>query len=92
MSFNFTINFDSFEQLNNYIEDLNKYKKWKEKKENKKIDEIATSFDIKEDKRGKHQQEYHNLAKIYQNQNPTLSYRECLKIVYKNNKSIEKIL
>ena len=58
---------------------------------NKKVDELSTnSFIEKEDKRGLHQQEYHNLAKIHQAEHPELSYRQALKIIYKNNKTIEK--
>jgi hypothetical protein len=46
-------------------------------------------FTFTEDKRGMHQQAYHNQAKLYQKENPHLSYRECLKVVYKNNKNVE---
>ena len=37
------------------------------------------------DKRGMHQQRYHNLAKIYQSKNYELSFRDALQFVYKNN-------
>ena len=45
----------------------------------------ALKHDV-QDKRGIHQQEYHNQAKLYQNENPHLSYREALQYVYKNIK------
>ena len=38
------------------------------------------------DKRGMHQQKYHNNAKLYQSEHPELIYREALSFVYKNNK------
>ena len=60
---------------------------------NKKVDELATNtFTEIKDKRGAHQLEYHNKAKIYQSEHPELSYKECLRIVYKNNKNDEKII
>ncbi len=44
------------------------------------------------DNRGKHQQHYHNLAKLHQSEHPEYSYKQCLKKVYKNNKNDEKII
>ena len=43
-----------------------------------------------QDRRGLHQQQYHNEAKIYQKENPHLSYRDALKFIYshKINKNI----
>jgi hypothetical protein len=91
MSFNLSINFDTFEDLQTFMIEFNRFKKIQDKKINKKVDELASNcFIEKEDKRGKHQQEYHNLAKIHQSEHPELSYRQALKIVYKNNKTIEK--
>ena len=91
MSFNLSINFETFEDLNSFMTELNRFKKNQDKKINKKVDELSTnSFIEKEDKRGLHQQAYHNLAKIYQAEHPELSYRQALKIIYKNNKTIEK--
>ena len=40
------------------------------------------------DKRGLHQQRYHNLVKKYINEHQELSYRNALQYVYKNNKNI----
>ena len=91
MSFNLSINFETFESLQSFMIEFNRFKKIQDKKLNKKVDELATnSFIEKEDKRGLHQQAYHNLAKLYQAEHPELSYRQALKIVYKNNKTIEK--
>ena len=91
MSFNLSINFDTFEDLQTFMIEFNRFKKIQDKKLNKKVDELAAnSFIEKEDKRGLHQQAYHNQTKIYQSEHPELSYRQALKIVYKNNKTIEK--
>jgi hypothetical protein len=93
MSFNLSINFECFEDLQTFMIEFNKFKKIQEKKINKKVDELVTnSFSEVKDNRGRHQQKYHNLAKIYQSEHPELSYKECLRIVYKNNKNDEKII
>jgi hypothetical protein len=93
MSFNLSINFETFEDLQTFMIEFNKFKKIQEKKINKKVDELATnSFKEITDNRGKHQQHYHNLAKLYQSEHPEYSYKQCLKIVYKNNKNDEKII
>ena len=93
MSFNLSINFENYEQLKCFIDEFDKYKRIKDKKLLKKVDELATnSFTEVKDNRGRHQQKYHNLAKIYQSEHPELSYKECLRIVYKNNKNDEKII
>jgi len=95
MSFNLSIQFDTFEDLEAFIADMNKYKKWKSKQEKKKekqthLDiEVNEQFSFTDDKRGMHQQAYHNEAKLYHQENPHLSYRDCLKVVYKKNKNIE---
>ena len=99
MSFNLTINFDKFEDLELFVNDINKYKTWKSKQEIKKKNQIKEPSEINDDlvdalktddKRGLHQQEYHNQAKIYQNEHPEMSYRDCLKFIYshKINKNI----
>ena len=93
MSFNLSINFETFEQLQDFMSEFNKFKKLQEKKTNKKIDILASNVSEltkEDDKRGQHQQYYHNKAKEYQFENPHLSYKECLKIVYKNNKNNDK--
>ena len=95
MSISININFDTFEDLEIFIADMNKYKKWKSKQQNKKEKptnedtEIGEQFTFTEDRRGMHQQAYHNQAKLYQKEHPELSYREALKEVYKNNKKVE---
>ena len=96
MSFNLTINFESFEELDNFVRDMNKFKIWKSKQDKKKEKQIhpdneidEQKFNFTDDMRGRHQQNYHNQAKIYQSEHPELSYREALKFVYKNSKKIE---
>ena len=93
MRFNFSINFESFEELDNFDRDMNKYyllknkqEKKKEKQTNPEI-EIIKQFNFTADKRGLHQQHYHNQEKIYQSEHPELIYRESLKFVYINNKN-----
>ena len=99
MSFNLTINFESYEDIQLFINDMNKFKQWKTKQDNKKkskdineeVKDVIESLKTDTpDKRGLHQQHYHNEAKLYHNQHKELSYRECLKIVYsnKNNNNI----
>jgi hypothetical protein len=98
MSFNLSIQFDTFEDLEAFIADMNKYKKWKSKQEKKKEKpmnddtEVVEQFTFTDDKRGMHQQAYHNQAKLYHKEHPEMSYRECLRVVYKNNKNDEKII
>ena len=95
MSFNLSIQFDTFEDLEKFVHDMNKYKNWKSKQEKKKekqthLDiEVNEQFSFTDDKRGLHQQAYHNEAKLHHQQHPELSYRDCLKVVYKKNKNIE---
>ena len=60
-------------------------RKKKEKPDTEKVEQ----FTFTEDRLGMHQQAYHNQAKLYQKENPHLSYREALKEVYKNNKKVE---
>jgi hypothetical protein len=98
MSFTLTLTFNDYEELTEYISEFNKYKNWKNKQENKKknqtkepIEETDDLIEILQtdvtDKRGLHQQYYHNQAKMYHHQHPELSYREALKHIYKNNKN-----
>ena len=57
MSFNLSINFETFEHLQNFMIEFNKFKKIQDKKINKKVDELATNtFTEIKDNRGKHQQ------------------------------------
>ena len=93
MSISISLNFDSFEDLEGFIADMNKFKKWKSKLEKKKEKpmndetEVVEQFTFTDDKRGMHQQAYHNQAKLYHKDHPELSYRECLRAVCKNNKN-----
>ena len=96
MSCSITLNFENYEELSEFIKEFKSFKDKKEKKKEKEfVDTYSNLTDInlkedKQDKRGQHQVLYHNLAKQYQNENPTLSYREALRFVYKNNKVVEK--
>ena len=98
MSFTLNLSFDNYEDLSEFICYMNKFKQWKSKQEKKTTNQIQDANEINDnlieilkndviDKRGLHQQEYHNKAKIYQAEHPELSYREALKEVYKNNKN-----
>jgi hypothetical protein len=95
MTFTLTLDFVNYEELAEFITEMYKYKTWKSKQEIKKKNQIKEPTEINDnlvevlkndDKRGLHQQEYHNKAKLYQNENPHLSYRDCLKIIYSNKK------
>ena len=101
MSFTLTLDFPNYEELAEFITEMHKFKNWKSKQEIKKKNQINQPSEINDDlvdvlktdvqdKRGLHQQEYHNQAKLYQNENPHLSYREALKFIYshKINKNI----
>ena len=99
MSYSLTLDFESYDELCDFITQFKTFKeKQFKKKEKEFIDTYSNLADIKEDKqdkidrRGAHQVLYHNLAKQYQNENPTLSYREALRFVYKNNKVVEKTI
>ena len=99
MSFQLTLDFPNYEELAEFITEMYKFKNWKSKQEIKKKNQIKEPSEINDDlvdalktddKRGLHQQEYHNQAKIYQNEHPEMSYRDCLKFIYshKINKNI----
>ena len=99
MSYSLTLDFDSYDELCDFI---TQFKSFKEKQYKKKEKEFIQAYDnlndnLKDtdkqnDRRGQHQVIYHNLAKQYQNDHPELSYRDSLKFVYKNNKVVEKII
>ena len=97
MTFTFTLDFVNYEELAEFITEMYKYKTWKSKQEIKKKNQIKEPTEINDnlievlktdiqDKRGLHQQEYHNQAKLYQNEHPEMSYRDCLKFIYSNKK------
>ena len=97
MTFTLTLDFVNYEELAEFITEMYKYKTWKSKQEIKKKNQIKEPTEINDDlvdvlktdvqdRRGIHQQEYHNQAKLYQHENPHLSYRDCLKIIYSNKK------
>ena len=97
MSYSLSLDFESYEELCNFITQFKAYKQKEFKKKDKEfVDTYSNLTDInkedKLDKRGQHQVIYHNMAKEYQLQHPELSYREALKFVYKNNKVVEKTI
>ena len=96
MSYSLTLDFESYDELCDFITQFKTFKeKQFKKKEKEFIDTYSNLTDIKEDKldkRGQHQVLYHNLAKQYQNEHPELSYREALRFVYKNHKIVEKTI
>ena len=96
MSISLNITFENFEDLEIFISDMNKFKKWKNKQTKKDIKSInivtegVEAFNTStDDRRGLHQQYYHNEAKIYHNQHPEKSYRDCLYYVYQKCKKDE---
>jgi len=95
MSISLNISFENLEDLEIFISDMNRFKKWKSKQIKKKEkpintdNEVVETFNITDDKRGLHQQHYHNQAKLYHNQHPELSYREALQYVYQKCKKDE---
>ena len=97
MSYSLTLDFESYDELCDFITQFKTFKeKQFKKKEKEFIDTYSNLTDInkedKLDKRGQHQVLYHNLAKQYQNEHPELSYREALRFVYKNHKIVEKTI
>ena len=81
MSFKSTLAFNNYEELCGYINNMEKCKKKQEKKKsNETIQD--NSIDVLKseaiDKRGMHQQRYHNLAKIYQDEHKALSYKDAI--------------
>ena len=98
MSYSLTLDFESYEELCDFITQFKTFKeKQFKKKEKEFIDTYSNLTDInlkedKQDKRGQHQVLYHNLAKQYQTEHPELSYRECLSFIYKNHKVVEKTI
>ena len=97
MSFSLNLKFETYDELCEFITTFKAYKEKQHKKKEKEFLDTYSNLneikeDSKEDKRGAHQVIYHNLAQQYKQNHPELSYRECLKIVYKNNKVIEKTI
>ena len=96
MSYSLTLDFESYEELCDFITQFKTFKeKQFKKKEKEFIDTYSNLADVKEDKqdkRGQHQVLYHNMAKQYQIEHPELSYRECLSFIYKNHKVVEKTI
>ena len=87
MSLKMSINFETFEDLECYVRDVNKFKLWKSKQEKRKKsnpdNETNEQFSFTDDRRGLYQQHYHNQAKIYKAEHPELSYRETFKKIIK---------
>ena len=92
MSCKLSLTFDNYKKLCEYINNTKNVTK--EKKKEIKSNQINKAIEVNiidalkskvTDKRGLHQQRYHNLAKIYQCEHQDLSYREALQIFYKNN-------
>ena len=95
MSFSLKLNFISYEELQEFICDMEKVKNWKSRRENKSKNQIKETTETTEeiievlksdvdDRRGLHIKAYHNEAKLYHNLHPEVSYRDCLSYVYKN--------
>ena len=95
MSYSLSLDFETYDELCEFITTFKAYKeKQFKKKEKEFVDTYSnlTDINLKEDKRGQHQVIYHNSAKQYQQEHPELSYREALRFVYKNNKVVRKTI
>ena len=99
MSFSLNLKFETYDELCEFITTFKAYKEKQHKRKEKEfldtysnLNEIREDKEDKNDRRGAHQVVYHNLAQQYHQQHPELSYRDCLKHVYKNNKVIEKTI
>ena len=75
-----TFQFESFEEIANFIYDQKLFNDWKMKKEIKKETE----------NRGQHVKNYHNLAREYFKEHPELTYKACLKEVIKQKKELKE--
>ena len=81
------LNVEFFKELDYFVCDINKLKLWMNKQEKKKEilthsdNEINEQVDFTDNKRGLHQQPYHNQAKIYQSEHFELNDKEALNLV-----------
>ena len=78
MNMKLVFDFETLDELAEFIREQKDFTDWKIKKQFKK----ATTTD----NRGSHQKEYHALAKLYQQSYPSVSYKQCLKEAIKQAK------
>ena len=74
--YNITISFESIDQLTEFIKLIQDQKPTKKEK-------------TPDEKRGKSTKQFHLRAKEYHNEHPDISYKECLKLLSKENKNID---
>jgi len=74
--YNISISFENIDQLSEFIKLIQEQKPIKKEK---KPDE----------KRGKSTKQFHLRAKEYHSEHPDISYKECLKLLSKENKNID---
>ena len=77
--YNITISFESIDQLTEFIKLIQEQKPVK-KEENP------------DEKRGKSTKQFHLRAKQYHDEHPDISYKECLKLLSKENKNIDNTI
>jgi hypothetical protein len=78
--FNLTLKFSSMDGLEAYLNTMEDFIIWREKRAQKKLS----------DRRGQHILGVHLSAKAYHNAHPELSYRECMREVSKHIKELNK--
>lgn len=71
IEYEFVLKFSSFSKVGEFLADLEAWQEYKSKKADRKLS----------DKRGQHTKIYHQQAREYMMENPTLSYRECMQFV-----------
>jgi hypothetical protein len=74
--YNITISFESIDQLTEFIKLIQDQKPAKKEKN-------------PDEKRGKSTKQFHLRAKEYHSEHPDISYKECLKVLSKENKNID---
>lgn len=77
--YNITISFESIDQLTEFIKLIQEQKPVKKEKN-------------PDEKRGKSTKQFHLRAKQYHDEHPDISYKECLKLLSKENKNIDNTI
>ena len=70
IEYKIVLEFDSFSKVGFFLQDLENWQDWKKKKTEQRVN----------DQRGKHTLLAHQRARVFQNNNPAIPYRECFKL------------
>ena len=76
IDFDIVLKFKDFHQVSEFLEDMENWRAYKNRKQEKKLD----------DKRGAHTAKYHELCRQHNELHPELSYKECMHIVKNKDK------